>query len=175
MTLVSFTPSWRSEGLFLPSANALVRGVSLEKSPAPTGLRKRGKSLWHNVIEVGEPNPAELEILHELCSVMDEIDVLKAVLRRSTPMVQGSTGQPRPNPIYGGCAGNGSWPTDWRARWPCRARLRARGGHEATTPGARGVHVPSVCALAHPREALGAAPRVLPRRAPEPYPRREHV
>jgi hypothetical protein len=73
----------------------------MDKPRAPSGLRKRGKSLWDSVIEVGEPNPAELEILHELCSVVDEIDVLKAVLRRSTPMVHGSTGQPRPNPIYG--------------------------------------------------------------------------
>jgi len=67
---------------------------------APTGLRKRGKALWHSVIEVGEPNPAELAILHELCSVVDEIDVLKAVLRKSSPVVVGSTGQPRPHPLF---------------------------------------------------------------------------
>lgn len=70
------------------------------RPPPPRGLRKRGKALWHSVIEVGEPNPAELAILHEMCSVLDEIDVLKAVLARSEPVVAGSTGQPRPNPLY---------------------------------------------------------------------------
>jgi hypothetical protein len=56
--------------------------------------------LWYNTIEVGEPNPAELAILHEMCAVLDEIDALKAVLRQSSPVVAGSTGQPRPNPLY---------------------------------------------------------------------------
>jgi hypothetical protein len=70
------------------------------KPRAPNGLLKRGKALWHNVIEVGEPNPAELAILYELCSVVDEIATLKAHLRQSTAVVQGSTGQPRPNPLY---------------------------------------------------------------------------
>jgi hypothetical protein len=70
------------------------------KPRAPNGLLKRGKALWHSVIEVGKPNPAELAILYELCSVLDEIETLKANLRQSAPVVQGSTGQPRPNPLY---------------------------------------------------------------------------
>ena len=57
--------------------------------------------LWHSIIETCEPNPTELAILHELCSVLDEIDVLRAALARSEPVVTGSTGQPRPNPLYG--------------------------------------------------------------------------
>lgn len=67
----------------------------------PRGLCKRSKALWHSVIESCEPNPTELAILHEFCFVLDEIDVLKAVLARSEPVVTGSTGQPRPNPLYG--------------------------------------------------------------------------
>jgi hypothetical protein len=71
------------------------------KPRAPNGLRRRGKALWRSVIEVGEPNPAELAILAELCSVLDEIDDLRAALAHSTPVVVGSTGQPRPHPLYG--------------------------------------------------------------------------
>lgn len=67
----------------------------------PRGLRKRSKALWHSIIDTCEPNPVELAILHELCSILDEIDVLRSVLARSEPVVTGSTGQPRPNPLYG--------------------------------------------------------------------------
>jgi len=70
------------------------------RPPAPRGLRRRGKALWDSVIEVGEPSPAELAILHEFCSTVDEIDAFKAVLRGCSPVVSGSNGQPRPNPIY---------------------------------------------------------------------------
>lgn len=70
------------------------------RPPPPRGLRRRSKALWHSVIEVCEPNPTELAILHELCFVLDEIDVLRTVLARSEPVVTGSTGQPRPNPLY---------------------------------------------------------------------------
>lgn len=70
------------------------------RPPPPRGLRKRSKALWHSVIETCEPNPTELAILHELCFVLDEIDALRAALARSEPVVTGSTGQPRPNPLY---------------------------------------------------------------------------
>lgn len=70
------------------------------RPPPPRGLRRRSKALWHSVIEACEPNPTELAILHELCFVLDEIDVLRTVLARSEPVVTGSTGQPRPNPLY---------------------------------------------------------------------------
>ncbi|MFZ0905814.1 MAG: hypothetical protein WAN71_18490 [Mycobacterium sp.] len=57
--------------------------------------------MWHSVIEVGEPTPTELAILAELASVLDEIDVLRAALRRSSAVVVGSTGQPRCHPLLG--------------------------------------------------------------------------
>jgi hypothetical protein len=57
--------------------------------------------LWRRVFKDYEPNAAEIQILYELARVLDEIDVLSAVLAQSEPIVQGSTGQPRINPLYG--------------------------------------------------------------------------
>lgn len=74
--------------------------TTLSQLSSPRGLRKRSKTLWRSVIETCEPNPTELAILHELCFVLDEIDVLRTVLARSEPVVTGSTGQPRANPLY---------------------------------------------------------------------------
>lgn len=74
--------------------------MQMDTTLPPSGLKKRGKDLWRSMIEKFEPNPAELALLHEMCSVLDEIDLLKAVLARSEPVVTGSAGQPRPHPIY---------------------------------------------------------------------------
>jgi hypothetical protein len=107
----------------------------MDKPRAPIGLRKRGKAVWHSVIEVGEPNPAELAILHELCSVVDEIGDLKAALRKSTPVVLGSTGQPRPNPLYGELRRQRELADRLARTLAVPSEIDDRGGtsHEATT------------------------------------------
>jgi hypothetical protein len=67
----------------------------------PRDLKKRGKSLWRSVIQVYRLDPAELELLHEMGSILDEIDRLSAVLADSEPIVKGHAGQPRPHPLIG--------------------------------------------------------------------------
>jgi hypothetical protein len=71
-----------------------------QKLPSPPrDLRKRGKALWRSIFQGYIPNPTETQILHDLCRTLDEIDVLTAVLADSDPVVTGSTGQPRANPL----------------------------------------------------------------------------
>ena len=44
-------------------------------------------------------DPAEGELLHELCRTTDELDTLAAAMADQAPVVAGSQGQPRPNPL----------------------------------------------------------------------------
>ncbi|BBZ06102.1 hypothetical protein MDOR_02710 [Mycolicibacterium doricum] len=40
--------------------------------------------------------------MHELARILDEIDEMSAALTESSPVVPGSMGQTRPNPLYAG-------------------------------------------------------------------------
>ncbi|MGA7055363.1 MAG: hypothetical protein WBZ37_29700 [Mycobacterium sp.] len=66
---------------------------------APSDLKTRGKGLWRGVIGTYVLNAAESAILHELCRTDDELDVLAAAMADQEPVVAGSQGQPRPNPL----------------------------------------------------------------------------
>ena len=70
------------------------------RSP-PKELKKRGKALWRSVIQVYKLDPAEYAILHEMASILDEIDRLSTILADSEPVVKGHAGQPRPHPLIG--------------------------------------------------------------------------
>lgn len=66
---------------------------------APNDLKARGKTLWHSVIGKYALDPAESALLHELCRTADELDALTAVMADQSPVVEGSQGQPRANPL----------------------------------------------------------------------------
>ncbi len=66
---------------------------------APTGLGKRGRQLWNDVVGTYELRPDELLTLHELARCADSIDVMEAELKGGPLMVPGSTGQLRPHPL----------------------------------------------------------------------------
>jgi hypothetical protein len=67
--------------------------------PAPRDLGEPGKVLWRNLTQEFDFNSAELTVLHQLCCTTDEITDLKAALATSSPVVKGSRGQPRANPL----------------------------------------------------------------------------
>jgi hypothetical protein len=69
------------------------------RKPAPKDLRETGTALWRKLLGEYQLNAAEESMLHQLCATMDEIADLKAALAASKPMVKGSKGQPRPNPL----------------------------------------------------------------------------
>jgi hypothetical protein len=55
--------------------------------------------LWRSITAAYELDPAETAMLHELARNLDEIDALVAALAGQPVVVEGSQGQPRPNPI----------------------------------------------------------------------------
>ena len=67
--------------------------------PAPRDLKEAGKALWRNLTREFVFNSAELALLHQLCCTTDEIADLKAGLTATKPVVKGSRGQPRANPL----------------------------------------------------------------------------
>jgi hypothetical protein len=74
--------------------------MTTTKQPQPpAGLKTRGRSLWRSIMAVYQLDPAETELLHELCRNLDEIDALVAALADQPVVVEGSQGQPRPNPL----------------------------------------------------------------------------
>ena len=72
----------------------------MEESPKPPdGLETAGMQLWDSVAASFVMNAGELEILRQACRTSDEITSLEAELRRSSLVVAGFAGQPRPNPL----------------------------------------------------------------------------
>jgi phage terminase small subunit len=66
---------------------------------APAGLQARGRSLWREVLRSFTLDAIELELLHQLCAVLDRCDAIEAELKDAPLMVGGSIGQPRCNPL----------------------------------------------------------------------------
>ena len=57
--------------------------------------------MWRNLTREFDFNSAEVSLLHQLCCTTDEIAELKTALTRTGPVVEGSKGQPRANPLLG--------------------------------------------------------------------------
>lgn len=70
------------------------------KKPPPADLAKSGRALWTATLASFELDATELRLLTEACRVADELDTLRDALASSEPLVAGSQGQPRPNPLY---------------------------------------------------------------------------
>jgi hypothetical protein len=77
----------------------IVAVTRRRRPPPPKDLRDNGITLWRKVLGEYQLNAAEESMLHQLCATMDEIADLKAALAASKPIVKGSKGQMRANPL----------------------------------------------------------------------------
>ena len=66
---------------------------------APAGLGARGRRLWKAVIADFDLGTTETEVLTMACRTLDRIAALEDELKDAPAMVEGSQGQPRPNPL----------------------------------------------------------------------------
>jgi hypothetical protein len=64
----------------------------------PSGLGDRGRRFWRAVLGIYELSRAEVELLAEVCRVLDELDELRALIAEDGMSVHGSTGQRRLHP-----------------------------------------------------------------------------
>jgi hypothetical protein len=70
-----------------------------ESPKPPDGLETAGRQLWDSVTAAFVLNAGEIAILGQAAATADEIVLLEAELRRSSLVVAGYSGQPRPNPL----------------------------------------------------------------------------
>ena len=82
--------------------------MAANKVPSPPpGLAARGRRFWRSTLADHELEPAELEVLLEVCRLADRLDELDAAIKRDGVTTLGSTGQLRAHPAIGehrGCA-----------------------------------------------------------------------
>ncbi len=70
-----------------------------KKPKAPPGLAARGRKVWAETTTTYDLRVDELATLQELCRTFDVIDAIEAALRGAPLLIEGSQGQPRPNPL----------------------------------------------------------------------------
>src|SRR4051812_37082761 len=63
----------------------------------PGGLAARGRRFWRFVTGNFELDRPEIELLVEVCRLLDTTDALAAAIRRDGHMIAGASGQPRVN------------------------------------------------------------------------------
>ena len=71
------------------------------KPRCPAGLGAAGKRLWRSVTGELDLRSDELGILEQAARTTDELAALVSALAVAEPMVSGSMGQPKPNPLFG--------------------------------------------------------------------------
>lgn len=59
----------------------------------PGGLKARGRAYWRSVVADFDLSGSELELLAEICRVLDRLDELAAVLAEEGSVCAGSRGQ----------------------------------------------------------------------------------
>ena len=78
---------------------------SVETAAPPRGLGAAGLELWNAIAGqvAGDGlvlDTRELRVLRDACRTADDVEVIEAALAAGEPMVLGSTGQPRVNPLF---------------------------------------------------------------------------
>jgi hypothetical protein len=68
---------------------------------APNGLAAGGRKLWRDVLAGFELRPDEERMLIAACRTVDELARLERALKNAKPVVAGSKGQDRVNPLFG--------------------------------------------------------------------------
>jgi len=58
-----------------------------------------GEALWRSFFDVLDLDPAETEALRQACHAADELSRIQFLLAKTNPLVKGSRGQPRINPL----------------------------------------------------------------------------
>lgn len=72
----------------------------MSKPKPPADLAAPGRTLWRDTVAVYDLSPPELRLLGEASRATDELARLRAVLLDVDVVVCGSTGQPRPHPVF---------------------------------------------------------------------------
>jgi hypothetical protein len=69
---------------------------------APVGLGPSGRKFWRAVLSAYELKPGELVILERACRCLDRLARIDDLVTHPDirPMIKGSVGQLRPNPLY---------------------------------------------------------------------------
>jgi hypothetical protein len=75
--------------------------MTARRTPAPKGLDPRGRAFWRTVQASYELDPAETELLVEVCRTLDLAERLQGVLEDAGLVAAGSVGQPRVHPAVG--------------------------------------------------------------------------
>jgi hypothetical protein len=72
----------------------------MKRAPADFGTRSR--AFWREVLTAYELKPGELVILERACRCLDRLAEIDALINHPDirPMIKGSVGQLRPNPLY---------------------------------------------------------------------------
>lgn len=70
-------------------------------SKPPPGLDKRGRAFWTTTTTTYDLSESEIELLREVCRLMDECESLRQAVADDGVTVLGSTGQPRVHPAVG--------------------------------------------------------------------------
>lgn len=69
------------------------------RAAAPRGLAAHGRRTWVALTSTYRFDPAELAVLEQACRTLDDADRLTKEAAGAPAMVEGSSGQPRANPI----------------------------------------------------------------------------
>lgn len=67
----------------------------------PPGLAARGRAFWRRTVASYVLSETEVELLGEVCRLLDECDALRSVVAADGVTVAGSAGQPRVHPALG--------------------------------------------------------------------------
>lgn len=69
------------------------------KPSAPPDLATVGRKLWRDVVAIYDLRADELPLLAEMARTVDDLATMRAAVLEAGPVVTGSKGQPRPNPL----------------------------------------------------------------------------
>lgn len=75
--------------------------MTMKIPPAPADLGAAAGDLWAAVVGEWELRPDEIPLLTAACRTLDEIETIEAALVDAEPLVEGSRGQVRANPLFG--------------------------------------------------------------------------